>query len=151
MNDIKIGIIQSSKKMRILGIDYGDKYIGIAVSDPLQLTAQALEKYTIKGEKKDKTYFKQLVDKFSIKEIVVGLPLLMDGREGTRVEKTREFAAWLEQILKIPVILWDERLSTKQALSVLREQGISSRKGKHYENQISACIILSSYLENKRR
>ncbi len=137
--------------MRILGIDYGDKYIGLAISDPLQLTAQALERYILKGKEQDKSYFQQLVKKFSIGEIVVGLPLLMDGREGTRVERTREFAAWLEKTLKIPVILWDERLSTKEALSILREQGISSRKGKQYENQVSASLILSSYLENKRR
>jgi putative Holliday junction resolvase len=90
--------------LRVLGIDYGDRHIGLAVSDKLLLTAQGLGSYRSKNRDEDKIYFKELVSKYEIGEIVLGLPLRMDGSPGTRVEKTKEFAAWLKKILKIPII-----------------------------------------------
>ncbi|MBN1222938.1 MAG: Holliday junction resolvase RuvX [Candidatus Aminicenantes bacterium] len=136
--------------MRILGIDYGDKRIGLAVSDPLGVTAQAIGRYQVTSRKKDALYFKELVRHYGIVEIVIGLPLRMDGSPGTRVEKTKEFADWLEKCLGLPITFWDERLTTKQALQVLRQHKASPEKRKKFKDQISAVIILSDYLESKR-
>jgi putative Holliday junction resolvase len=136
--------------VRILGIDFGDSHIGLAVSDKLLITAQALGTYRSKSKEEDKNYFKELVAKYEIGEIVLGLPLRMDGSPGTRVEKTKEFADWLKKILKIPIIFWDERLTTKQALRILSQQKIKAKRRKSLEDQIAASLILSSYLESKR-
>ena len=133
-----------------MGIDYGDRKIGLAISDRLGITAQPLASYRRKSEKDDREYFKTLVAEYEISEIVVGLPLRMDGSSGTRAEKTREFACWLEQILGMPILFWDERLTTKQAIKILSQQNIAPRAKKDIEDQISAVIILSTYLENKR-
>lgn len=137
--------------MRILGVDFGDRNIGLAVSDKLLITAQALGSYRVKNEEEDKKYFKDLVLKYEIEEIVIGLPLRMDGTPGTRVQKTQKFASWLENVLKLPIVLWDERLTTKQALDILNQQKISGKKKKKLKDQISAAIILSVYLESKRK
>jgi putative Holliday junction resolvase len=136
--------------VRILGIDYGDSHIGLAVSDKLLLTAQPLGSYRSKNKEEDKKYFKELVLKYEIGEIVLGYPLRMDGSPGTRVEKTKEFAGWLKKILKIPIIFWDERLTTKQALRILGQQKIKAKRKKILEDKIAASVILSSYLESKR-
>jgi len=136
--------------MRILGIDFGDKNIGLAVSDKLRLTAQGIGRYQVKNKKEDKKFFKELASNYDIDEIVIGLPLRMDGTPGTRVEKTKEFARWLENILKLPIIFWDERLTTKQALKILHQQKVKRKTKKILKDQISAVIILSSYLEYKR-
>ena len=136
--------------MRILGIDYGDSKIGLAVSDPLQLTAQILDNYRIRGEDEDKDYFKKIVSEYEIEEIVLGLPLRMDGTSGPRVEKTKSFAQWLKKFLKVPIIYWDERLTTRQAIGILSRQKIKRKSKKVLEDQIAAVIILSSYLESKR-
>ncbi len=85
--------------MRILGIDYGDRNIGLAISDKLYVTAHAIGRYKTKNRKADALYFKDLVKQHQVSKIVIGLPLQMDGSEGTRVEKTREFARWLEKTM----------------------------------------------------
>ena len=136
--------------MRILGIDYGDRKIGLAVSDPLQITAQKLASYQVKNEREDRDYFKALVTDFKIEEIVLGLPLRMDGTSGPRVDKTKAFAQWLKGFLDVPIFYWDERLTTKQAIGILNQQKIKGKAKKNLEDQIAAIIILSSYLESKR-
>lgn len=136
--------------MRILGIDFGDRSIGLAVSDTLHITAQAIGCYRIQSKKDNKEYFQELVSKYEIGEIVIGLPLRMDGSPGTRVEKTKKFARWLEMTLNLPIVFWDERLTTQEALKMLRGQKINYRKKKILKDQISASLILSSYLENKK-
>jgi len=136
--------------MRILGIDFGDRRIGLAVSDMLQITAQALGLYLVTNKKEDKKYFTQLVADYSIEKIVLGLPLSMDGTSGLRVEKTKAFAKWLEGFLDTPIIYWDERLSTKQAMGILNQQNVKGKAKKNLKDQISAVIILSSYMESLR-
>jgi putative Holliday junction resolvase len=137
--------------MRVLGIDYGDRHVGLALSDPLLITAQPLETYELTGrENVDRQHFRDLVAKYDIGEIVIGDPLRMDGSSGTRVEKTRVFAAWLGKAVGKPVVFMDERLTTRQALNVLRGEKLSGKKKKEWEDQISAVIILSTYLEQKR-
>jgi putative Holliday junction resolvase len=132
-----------------LGIDFGDRKIGLAVSDRLQITAQPLTNYRRKTQQEDGDYFKRLVMEYEITEVIVGLPLRMDGSSGTRAEKTRDFARWLENVLDLPVRLWDERLTTKQANQILSQQKMSQKAKKDAEDQVSAMIILSTYLESK--
>ena len=136
--------------MRILGIDYGDRSIGLAISDKLFITAHAIGRYQVNNKKADALYFKDLVKQHQVSKIVIGLPLQMDGSEGTRVEKTREFARWLEKILGLPVLFWDERLTTRQAMQVLQQQKMNGRKKKKLKDQVAATIILSNYLESER-
>lgn len=136
--------------MRILGIDFGDNNIGLAVSDLLGVTAQNLGLYRRQGDRQDKTYFQGLVEQYRVERIVIGLPLRMDGSEGSRAAKTREFAAWMENVLQLPVVLWDERLTTREAFRILREQNASASDKKSKKDQISAALILEAYLESTR-
>mgnify|MGYP005850889333 CR=1 FL=1 len=136
--------------MRILGIDYGDVHVGLALSDPLELTAQPLGQYRLRGKARDKAYFGDLIRKQEVGEIVVGLPLRLDGSPGTRVEKTRSFASWLEKSSGLPVVLWDERLTTRQAVGIMREQKIRTKARRAAEHQISAALILQAYLDSRR-
>ena len=137
--------------MRILGIDYGDRHIGLALSDPLLITAQPLGSYELTGrEDVDRAYFRDLVAKHDVAAIVLGNPLRMDGSSGTRAAKTRSFAAWLEKAAGKPVVLQDERLTTRQALKTLDDEKLRGKKKKDWEDRIAAVIILSTYLERKR-
>lgn len=138
--------------MRILGIDYGDRHVGLALSDPLLITASPLGAYTMTGDRgRDGKYFRELVAGRGVDEIVVGFPLRMDGSEGGRVEKTREFAAWLEKCVGRPVVFMDERLTSREAQEIMREENIREpRKKKEREDALAAVIILSTYLERKR-
>lgn len=137
--------------MRVLGIDYGDRHIGLALSDPLLITAQPLGSYALTGrENVDRRYFQDLVARHDVGEIVLGNPLRMDGSSGTRTEKTRAFAAWLEKAVGKPVTLIDERLTTRQALKTLDDGKLRGPKKKDWEDRIAAVIILSTYLERKR-
>lgn len=142
--------LDTTEYERILGIDFGDKHLGLAISDPLGLTAQYLGKYIRQSSQKDHDYFKKLFTRFKIKEIVIGLPLSMDGQLNPQAEKTKEFARWLEKTFAKSVILWDERLTTKQAQAILHEQKVDSRKRKKFEDGLAATLILANYLESKR-
>lgn len=133
--------------MRFLGIDYGDRHIGLALSDPLELTAQPLGQYSLKEEAVNKAFFCDLIKRHGIGRIVLGFPLRMDGSSGTRAEKTREFAAWLERSTGLTVVLWDERLTTQQAMGIMQEQRVRTKVKKLVEHQISAALILQSYLD----
>jgi putative Holliday junction resolvase len=132
-----------------LGIDFGDRKIGLALSDILKITAQPLMSYRRKNNKEDAAFFKQVVKENDVSEIIVGMPLRMDGSHGTRAEKTQEFARWLEGILNIPIHFWDERLTTKQANQILSRRKINPKNKRALEDQVSAMIILSTYLESK--
>jgi putative Holliday junction resolvase len=137
--------------MRVLGIDYGDRHIGLALSDVLRVTAQPFGTYRMTGrEKDDRRFFQELVARHEVEEIVVGDPIRMDGSSGTRVEKTRQFAAWLKKAVGKPVVFIDERLTTREALHLLQDSRLRSREKKELEDQIAAVIILSTYLERQR-
>jgi len=135
--------------MRILGIDYGDKNIGLAISDKLLFTAQPLGLYRTINKTEDKKYFLQLASRYKVSKIVIGLPLRLDGSAGTRAEKTQKFAAWLKKALQLPIVMWDERLTTRQANFILTQQKINYKKKKKLKDQVAANIILSSYLEHR--
>jgi putative Holliday junction resolvase len=136
--------------MRILGVDHGDRHIGLALSDPLQLTAQPLMTYVLSGEEQDKKFFQDLVRNHDVGEIVVGIPVRMDGTSGTRADKTRAFGRWLEKAVGRSVVYWDERLTTRQAQGIMKDQKVRVKDKKSVENQISASIILAGYLESHR-
>ena len=136
--------------MRILGVDYGDRNIGLALSDQLFITAQPFGSYRLAGEQENAAFFRDLVARQEISEIIIGLPLRMDGSQGTRAQKTREFASWLEKTVGRPILFWDERLTTHQARGIMLEQKIKPRDKNGAEHQISATIILLGYLERRR-
>lgn len=136
--------------MRILGIDYGDRRVGLAVSDPLHLTAQPLATHMLSGDASDRKFFRDLVLSQDIELVVIGLPMRMDGSRGSRAEKTQEFGRWLEKAVDRPVVFWDERLTTRQAQGLMKDQKVRIKDKKDVENQISATIILAGYLESRR-
>lgn len=138
--------------MRIMGIDYGDSRIGIAVSDPFGWTAQGEETIKWYGDlNKPVERICQLVDKYSIEKIVVGFPKNMNGTIGPRGEKTLEFIEILSNKINKEVIKWDERLTTVAAHRAMHEMGIKTSKKKGVVDQIAAVYILQGYLDSKSK
>lgn len=138
---------------RILGLDFGSKTVGVAVSDPLFLTAQGVEIIRRKKESKLRKTFariKELIDQYEVTSIVLGYPKNLNGTEGDRCEKTNAFKEELEQKFSIPVILWDERLTTVSADNIMMESGIRRENRKEYVDEIAAMLILQGYLDSKR-
>jgi len=133
--------------MRILGIDPGERRVGIAVSDPLLITAQGLDTFDTKSGIDLIDHVRDLVDRYEVAEIVVGNPVGLSGEEGEASAKATELARRLRESLSVPVTLWDERLSTREANRVLRGE----RAGKGAVDKVAAVIILQSYLDYRRR
>lgn len=133
--------------MRVIGLDVGERRIGVAVSDPLGKTAQPLE--TIERDSREIERLADLVKELKPRRFVVGLPFLMDGREGTQAERVREFARRLEERLEIPVTLYDERLSTREAEAVLAGAGLDPGEKKDASDRVAAALILGAYLESR--
>ena len=137
--------------MRILGLDYGSKTVGVAVSDPLGVTAQRLETIWRKQENKLRRTLAQveeLVKEYEIEKIVLGYPKNMNNTEGERCEKTKEFAQMLERRTGLSVVLWDERLTTVAADRHMMESGIRRENRKQYVDEIAAVFILQGYLDS---
>ena len=136
--------------MRILGLDFGSKTVGVAVSDGLLLTAQGVETIERKDENKLRktcARIEELIAEYEITEIVLGLPKNMNNTEGDRCEKTKEFKELLEKRCNLPVILWDERLTTVAADNSMMEMGIRRENRKEYVDEIAAIFILQGYLD----
>lgn len=136
--------------MRILGLDFGTKTVGVAVSDELLITAQGVE--TIWREKPAKlrqtlARIEALVNQYGVERIVLGYPKNMNDTEGERCEKTKEFKELLEKRTGLEVILWDERLTTVAANEAMIEMGIRRENRKEYIDQIAAIFILQEYLD----
>lgn len=139
--------------MRILGLDYGSKTVGVAVSDPLLITAQGVEIIRRESEGKiRKTYqrIEELCKEYEVEKIVLGYPKNMNGTDGDRAEKSLEFKEALERRTGLPVIMWDERLTTVSADNIMMESGIRRENRKEYVDEIAAMIILQNYLESIR-
>lgn len=132
--------------MRIIGLDWGEARIGVAVSDPLGISAQPLEHM----ENNDKIFMgiKALVEKFEAEEIVVGLPRMMDGSFGIAATKVEKFCATLSKDIDIKITLWDERLTTRMAERSLAGSGISRKKARKTIDSSSASLILQSYMDS---
>ena len=136
--------------MRIMGLDFGSKTVGVAVSDSLLITAQGVEIVRRKYEDKLRqtlARIEELIQEYEVDKIVLGLPKNMNDTEGERCEKTREFKAMLERRCGLPVILWDERLTTVEADQVLIECGVRRQERKKYVDKLAAVFILQGYLE----
>lgn len=135
--------------MRILGLDYGDRRIGVALSDAFGWTAQGLEMIERKKEGDDFKRIAELVKEYEVESIVVGLPKNMNGTVGPRGEICMEFAEELRQNLSLPVHLWDERLTTVAATRTLLEADVSRRKRKQVVDKMAAALLLQNYLDSR--
>ncbi|MBS7200789.1 Holliday junction resolvase RuvX [butyrate-producing bacterium] len=136
--------------MRILGLDFGSKTVGVAVSDGLLLTAQGVETIERKDENKLRktcARIEELIAEYEITEIVLGLPKNMNNTEGERVEKTKAFGEMLERRTGLPVHYWDERLTTVAAEQILIESGVRRENRKAVIDKVAAGLILQGYLD----
>ena len=136
--------------MRIMGLDFGSKTVGVAVSDPLYITAQGVE--IIRREQENKlrktlARIEELVKEYEVEEIVLGLPKNMNNSIGERGEKSIEFKEMLERRTGLNVVMWDERLTTVSADKTMMEAGIRRENRKKYVDQIAAAFILQGYLD----
>ncbi len=137
--------------MRILAIDYGEKRIGLAVSDELEITARGIAVIERKSKKADLEAIGSIVTEHGVGAIVVGYPLRLDGSAGIQCEKVDRFIAALKEVLSVPVIAWDETLSTKEAEGLMREAGVKRKHKRGMVDRIAAAFILQDYLNKKPR
>lgn len=138
--------------MRIMGLDFGSKTVGVAVSDPLLITAQGVEIIRRKEENKLRqtlARIEELILEYDVEEIVLGKPKHMNGTEGVRVELTEEFQEKLERRTGLPVVLWDERLTTVEADRIMMEAGVRRENRKEHVDKIAATLILQGYLDRR--
>ena len=136
--------------MRVLGLDYGSKTVGVAVSDPLGLTAQGVETVWRKQENKLRrtlARIEEIISEYQVTEIVLGYPKNMNNTEGERVEKTKAFGEMLERRTGLPVHYWDERLTTVAAEQILMESGVRRENRKAVIDKVAAGLILQGYLD----
>lgn len=132
---------------RVLGLDVGSKTIGVAVSDPLGITAQGLETIRRQNKRLDFEHLGRIIQQYSVSEIVVGYPLRLSGAEGTQSEKMRQFAEELRKRFGLPVHLWDERLTSSEANRILREADLSIKKRAGAVDRMAAVLILQNWME----
>lgn len=138
--------------MRIMGLDFGSKTVGVAISDPLFITAQGIEIIRRKEENKLRqtlARIEELIVEYEVGEIVLGLPKNMNATEGERVEKTKEFADKLSRRTGLAVTFWDERLTTVAADKAMMEAGIRRENRKEHVDKLAAVFILQGYLDER--
>jgi len=135
---------------RVLAVDYGEKRIGLAVSDELGITASPLMTLTRRSDDETVRQIAQLASKLRVAQIVVGLPRRTDAQEGEMERKVKAFAEKLRQAVSVPVVLFDERFTTRIAEQVLLEADLSRRKRKQVRDRLAAVILLQSFLEAQR-
>lgn len=137
--------------MRIMGLDYGSKTVGVAVSDTLGLTAQGIEIVRRKSENKLRqtlARIEEIAKEYGVEKIVLGFPKHMNNDIGERAEKSLEFKEMLERRTGLPVVMWDERLTTVEADRTMMETGIRRENRKEYVDMIAAVFILQGYLDS---
>ena len=137
--------------MRMLGLDYGSRTVGVAVSDPLGITAHGVETITRKEENKLRrtlARIEELIGEYQIEMIVLGYPKNMDDSIGERAKMTEEFRDMLVRRTDLPVVLWDERLTTMEANDILIESGVRRENRKRVIDKIAAVLILRSYMDS---
>ncbi len=133
-----------------MGLDFGSKTVGVAVSDPLKITAQGVGIVRRKSPGKLRqtlAAITEMVEKYEVEEIVLGFPKNMNNTEGERCEKTKEFAELLSKRVEVPIEFWDERLTTVAADKIMMESGIRRENRKEYVDEIAAILILQGYLD----
>jgi putative Holliday junction resolvase len=137
--------------MRVLGLDYGSRRIGVAICDELGMTAQGVDTIIRKNRDTDLAAIAGYIERFDVEKIVVGYPLRLDGSEGIQCEKVNRFIRRLQTRFPMPVIRRDETLSTKEAEEILRETGMRRQKKRGLVDRMAACIILQGYLDAPAR
>jgi putative Holliday junction resolvase len=135
---------------RVLGLDVGDKTIGVAVSDGLGITAQGVTTIRRQSFEKDFAALEKIIEEYEAIEIVIGLPKMMDGTEAVQSGKVREFAAKVEKRFSLPITFVDERLSTALVQKMMIEGGVRREKRREVVDMLAAQIILQSYIDRKR-
>lgn len=147
----------AAKQSRMVGIDYGMARIGLSLSDPTKLIATPL--VTLKSERKmEKTVEKLLIylyehaekNQYQIEELVIGLPLLLSGKQGLLADEVHHFIEELKKLTSIPIVLWDERLTTVQAERSLKESSMTRKQRAKVVDSVAAIILLQSYLDSRR-
>ena len=139
--------------MRLLGVDYGEKRIGLAISDPLGIIAQGLKFISAEDffQKKGIEEFKEVIEEFKISTIVMGFPLNMDGSIGRKGNEVQSFVEQLKKHISLPFVMWDERLTTVTAENILINADLSRKRRKKVIDKISAAIILQGYLDQQKQ
>ena len=135
------------RQRRILGLDVGAKRIGVAISDLLGITAQGLQTLQRQNKRLDFAQLERVIREHQVAEIVMGLPLRMSGAEGLQAEKMQAFAEEIRRRFKLPVHLWDERLTSAQANRLLRETEMSIKRRGEVVDQMAAVLILQSWMD----
>jgi len=135
---------------RVIGLDFGAMTCGVAISDPLLITAQGIETIRRTHEtklRKTLARIEELITEYNVSKCVVGLPKKLDGSEGERAEKTREFAEMIERRTGLEVLMWDERFTTVEASKVLESAGMDHEKKSKVIDKLAAVLILQNYLD----
>jgi putative Holliday junction resolvase len=141
---------ETQQSGRLLGLDFGTKTIGLAVSDLLGITAQGLPTLRRKNKRTDLEALAKVISVYGVSEIVIGLPLRMSGAEGIMAEKVHDFVTILDKQFRLPVHLWDERLSSAEANRVLRSSEMSIKRRGEVVDQLAAVLILQSFMEARK-
>jgi putative Holliday junction resolvase len=136
---------------RVLALDFGSRRIGVAVSDPLGITAQQIPAILREGDRKDIEKISELATKYQVDTVMIGLPILPGGTEGIQAAKARAFARKVEERLGIPVVPWDERFTTAQAERHLVSVGLRREKRKEVRDSLAAAFLLQSALDARAR
>jgi putative holliday junction resolvase len=137
--------------VRILAIDLGEKRVGLALSDELELTAAPLEVVDFKDPQTLVDHICAMVKRKAVRAVVIGLPLNMNGSRGEKAQEAEAFAELLKETANLPVIFWDERLTSRQAQRVLVEGGVSRTQRKRTTDKVAAAVLLQSYLDSQAR
>ncbi|MFM7148782.1 MAG: Holliday junction resolvase RuvX [Gemmataceae bacterium] len=132
---------------RLLGVDYGQVRVGLAVSDPDRRLAFPLDVLHRQGSERDAAFFRNLSKEQEIGGLVVGLPIHLDGTEGAKAVEARRFGRWLGEVLQLPVVFFDERFTTVLAENALWEAGLTHRRRKERRDKVAAQILLQTYLD----
>jgi putative holliday junction resolvase len=132
---------------RLLGVDYGQVRVGLAISDPDRKIAFPLETYTRRTAERDGDHFRALIVEEQIAGLVVGLPLHLNGTEGQKAGEARAFGSWLAAATELPVVYWDERFTTVEAESALWLAGLTHKKRKARRDRVAAQMLLQAYLD----
>ena len=136
-----------SARGRLLGIDYGRVRVGLAVSDPDRRLASPLATYERRDKTQDARYFKELMAEHEIAALVVGLPVHLDGNEGSSAAEARSYGKWLAELTGLPCKFWDERFTTVEAESALWSAGLTHKQRKARRDRVAAQMLLQAYLD----
>ena len=136
---------------RVLALDFGSRRIGVAVSDPLGITAQQLPAIRREGDRKDIEAIARTAGEYGVETVVIGLPMHSDGSEGTQAARARAFGEKVRERLGMPVVPWDERMTTAQAERYLIDAGVRREKRKEVRDSLAAALLLQSALDARNR